>query len=261
MKIERRNIHRLLYIVSAILLFFFVVCLMVDVVDYNQSYSAPFYVLIIVRVIEFVVPSIMTFLIGKFLKEKNLNILYPNRIDENNDKFNSFRGSFSCYLIIVLSYIIFALIVAIIVMINLNDISHDELKDNLHKVEKEYKDLKEQDNNEDLYCVVSNSDIDKIEITYRFKENKAIDQKLVITMPLSAVENLIIYQQEFLKLNNYYGCSAKLQYDNTKIVTTQYCNFNEMSNEDFMNVFMLTKDKMVLSRAEMIGNHSTMSCQ
>lgn len=261
MRIERRNIHRLLYIVSAILLFFFVVCLIVDIVDYNPSYSAPFYVIFIVRIIEFVVPSIMTFLIGKFLKEKNLKILYPYKISDGADTLDSSCGKYNCYFVIILSYIIFALIVAIVVLINLNDTKYDKLKNNLYNIEKEYKKLKDKDDNGDLYCVVSNSDIDKIEITYRFEHDKAFDQKLVITMPLGAVENLAIYQQEFLKLNNYYGCSAKLEYDSTKIVTTQYCNFNEMTDEDFMNVFMVTKDKMLLTRNEMINNHFTMNCK
>lgn len=68
---KKEKIYNFLYGLSIFLIFAFAIILGVDYFKYDtHSNSAPFYVFIIVRVIEFIIPSIIVFAIGKIMKRK-----------------------------------------------------------------------------------------------------------------------------------------------------------------------------------------------
>ena len=68
---KKENIYKFLYIVSIIFIIGFIMRLGIDYFKYdNMNNSAPFYVFIIVRVVEFIIPSIIVFFIGKAMKKK-----------------------------------------------------------------------------------------------------------------------------------------------------------------------------------------------
>lgn len=68
---KKENSYKLLYVIAIILMIAFVVTLSVDYLNYNTySNSAPFYAFIVERVVEFIIPSIIAFGIGKFIKKK-----------------------------------------------------------------------------------------------------------------------------------------------------------------------------------------------
>ena len=70
---KKKNIYKFLYAVSILFILIFIISLWVDYFKYdNQNNSAPFYVTIIVRTIEFVIPSIIVLIIGKIMKKKYL---------------------------------------------------------------------------------------------------------------------------------------------------------------------------------------------
>lgn len=65
-----KKVCRFLYAVSALCIFAFVVCILVDIFKYDAvNNSAPFYVFIVQRVVVFLIPSIFFFLIGRLLKK------------------------------------------------------------------------------------------------------------------------------------------------------------------------------------------------
>ena len=68
---KKENIYKLLYAVSILSLIGFIVRLGVDYFKYdNLNNSAPFYTFIMVRMIEFLIPSIAILIIGKVIKKK-----------------------------------------------------------------------------------------------------------------------------------------------------------------------------------------------
>ena len=68
---KKENIYKVLYVVSIFLVIGFVIRLGVDYFKYNNiSNSAPFYAFIIERVIEFIIPSIIVFIVAKVVKKK-----------------------------------------------------------------------------------------------------------------------------------------------------------------------------------------------
>lgn len=68
---KKENIYKILYAISAILLIAFVIILGIDYFNYNEiNNSAPFYAFILVRILEFVVPSIIIAIIAKVVKKK-----------------------------------------------------------------------------------------------------------------------------------------------------------------------------------------------
>ena len=68
---KKENIYKILYAISIILIIGFAIILGIDYSKYDSiNNSAPFYSFIIVRIIEFIVPSIIVFIIGKALKNK-----------------------------------------------------------------------------------------------------------------------------------------------------------------------------------------------
>lgn len=68
---KKENIYKFLYTVSIFLIIGFTIRLSVDYFKYdNLNNSAPFYTFIIVRIIEFIIPSIIVFIVGKVMKKK-----------------------------------------------------------------------------------------------------------------------------------------------------------------------------------------------
>ncbi len=68
---KKENIYKFLYAVCIFLIIGFAVRLGVDYFKYdNTNNSAPFYAFIIERVVEFIVPSIIIFIVGKVMKKK-----------------------------------------------------------------------------------------------------------------------------------------------------------------------------------------------
>ena len=68
---KKENIYKFLYVVSIFLIIGFAIKLGVDYFKYDSyNNSAPFYVFIIQRVVEFIIPSIIVFIIAKIAKKK-----------------------------------------------------------------------------------------------------------------------------------------------------------------------------------------------
>lgn len=69
----KKNIFKFLYGVSMILIVTFVIIVGVDYFNYNTfENSVPFYIFVFVRILEFIVPSVIIFVISKVLKKKYL---------------------------------------------------------------------------------------------------------------------------------------------------------------------------------------------
>lgn len=70
---KKENIYKLLYIVGIFLIVGFVIRLGIDYFKYdNFNNSAPFYIYILIRSVEFIVPSIIIFIIRKVMQIKSL---------------------------------------------------------------------------------------------------------------------------------------------------------------------------------------------
>ncbi len=68
---KKENIYKYLYAVSIFLIIGFAIRLGVDYFKYDlYNNSAPFYVFIIERVVEFIIPSIIVFIVAKIAKKK-----------------------------------------------------------------------------------------------------------------------------------------------------------------------------------------------
>lgn len=68
---KKENIYKFLYVVSIFLIIGFAIRLGVDYFKYDSySNSVPFYVFIIERVVEFIIPSIIVFIVAKIAKKK-----------------------------------------------------------------------------------------------------------------------------------------------------------------------------------------------
>lgn len=68
---KKENIYKFLYAVCIFLILGFAIRLGVDYFKYNNiNTSAPFYAYIIVRVVEFIIPSIIIFIVAKIVKKK-----------------------------------------------------------------------------------------------------------------------------------------------------------------------------------------------
>lgn len=65
-----KNICKYLYIVCIVLIFGFIVRLGIDYFKYDDiNTSAPFYTFIIIRAIEFILPTIILFIVGKVMEK------------------------------------------------------------------------------------------------------------------------------------------------------------------------------------------------
>ena len=68
---KKENWYKLLYICSGLLILGFCIGVAADYVRYDtMANSAPFYVFIMVRLLEFVLPSAILFIVAKVLKKK-----------------------------------------------------------------------------------------------------------------------------------------------------------------------------------------------
>ena len=68
---KKENIYKFLYAISILFMIGFIIMLSVDYFKYdNLNNSAPFYTFIIIRTVEFIIPSIIVFIIGKVMKKK-----------------------------------------------------------------------------------------------------------------------------------------------------------------------------------------------
>lgn len=68
---KKENIYKLLYVISLMLLVVFFLCITADYYQYSSTLnSAPFYLWILVRAVEFMVPSIIIFIAARVIKKK-----------------------------------------------------------------------------------------------------------------------------------------------------------------------------------------------
>ncbi len=68
---KKENLYKVLYVVSIVLIIVFAIVLFIDYKNYDAiTNSAPFSVDIIVRGLEFVLPSLIIFIIGLVCKKK-----------------------------------------------------------------------------------------------------------------------------------------------------------------------------------------------
>lgn len=68
---KKENIYKFLYAVSIFLIIGFAIRLGADYFKYdNINNSAPFYIFIIERIVEFIIPSIIVFIVAKIIKKK-----------------------------------------------------------------------------------------------------------------------------------------------------------------------------------------------
>lgn len=68
---KKKNVHKLLYAVSVLLLLGFCIRVVADYLQYSSSLnSAPFYLWILARVIEFIVPGMIAFIAAGLVKKK-----------------------------------------------------------------------------------------------------------------------------------------------------------------------------------------------
>lgn len=71
---KKDRIYKILYAVSVVLLVIFVIMLGVDYSRYRTC-SAPFYIYVATRIVEFVIPSLVAFVVAKVMEK---------RVDKNN---------------------------------------------------------------------------------------------------------------------------------------------------------------------------------
>lgn len=68
---KKENIYQFLYAISILLVIGFAIRLGVDYYHYNTfRNSGPFYAFVIERIIEFIIPSILIFIVAKIAKKK-----------------------------------------------------------------------------------------------------------------------------------------------------------------------------------------------
>ena len=68
---KKQNLYKFFYLISIILIIGFFIRLIADYFAYNPSVtSAPFYVFIIIRSFEFLLPCLIIFITAKIIKNK-----------------------------------------------------------------------------------------------------------------------------------------------------------------------------------------------
>jgi len=68
---KRENYYKFLYATSLLLIFGFIIRIIADCIKYNSIMnSAPFYVTVLIRLLEFILPSILIFVAARILKRK-----------------------------------------------------------------------------------------------------------------------------------------------------------------------------------------------
>lgn len=69
---KKQNNYKFFYLASVLALIEFFIRITADYFKYDITNSAPFYLFLIERTLEFIIPGIIFFIIGKILKKKNL---------------------------------------------------------------------------------------------------------------------------------------------------------------------------------------------
>lgn len=68
---KKENYYKFLYVISILLVIGFGIRLGADYFKYNTiNNSVPFYVFILVRMLEFIIPSIIIYILAKYTKKK-----------------------------------------------------------------------------------------------------------------------------------------------------------------------------------------------
>lgn len=71
---NKSNIHRFLYAIAALLLLGFAIHTIVDAYRYDSMLTSfPFYAFVIAHAVEYLVPSVIIFIIGLIVKKKFAN--------------------------------------------------------------------------------------------------------------------------------------------------------------------------------------------
>lgn len=69
---DKKKIYKIMFAISIIFIILYFIRLLVDYNNYNPLFtSAPFYTYIIIRSLEFLLPTIIFLIIGLFLKKKD----------------------------------------------------------------------------------------------------------------------------------------------------------------------------------------------
>ncbi len=69
---KKKWLYKILFIISALLLMCFFISFGVDIYKYDDyKTSAPLYAYALVRMIEFILPSIIVFIVGMIIKKKS----------------------------------------------------------------------------------------------------------------------------------------------------------------------------------------------
>ena len=69
---KKKWLYKILFIISALLSMCFFISFGVDIYKYDDyKTSAPLYAYALVRMIEFILPSIIVFIVGMIIKKKN----------------------------------------------------------------------------------------------------------------------------------------------------------------------------------------------
>ena len=67
----KKNIYKIFFAAAVLLLILFAVLLIIDAVNYNRTLtSAPFWIFVMARAVEFILPCIVVFIIGLILKRR-----------------------------------------------------------------------------------------------------------------------------------------------------------------------------------------------
>ena len=69
---KKKIINSVLYYLPIIFVLLFIIMVVIDFIGYNMFMSAPFYVNVLIRGIEFLLPAIVLFIIGRIYKKKTL---------------------------------------------------------------------------------------------------------------------------------------------------------------------------------------------
>lgn len=70
-KMKKINLYKILYVISIVLLFIYVFILILDYINYNPTETSfPFYSTVIVRTMEFVIPSLLFLIFGIIMMKR-----------------------------------------------------------------------------------------------------------------------------------------------------------------------------------------------
>lgn len=103
------------------------------------------------------------------------------------------------------------------------------------------------------------TDKNKIILNYDFEDRKAVIYTRIFY--LEKVENKLAYQESVNNFNKYKGCSASFdKSDEGYYILTEKCDLSKMSDEEIVKIYMVTRDKMELNKAQIINDNIGMHC-